>query len=232
MNSEGIPEVKTTAGLTSLALPRIRGIAHFLVVRRERCSFFITRSSSGVPMLSICPRDSGAVRCRPVTSSHLSFGGAPQVGQRTEIIFLGRVPLSSEDTAPCRMDKNDPPAIALMLCKKLGCANSVKPLQTHRQSWGGSRILRHDFATQSFISPYESKSGLQKQLRSEIRRSIPAQTMTLIFQAEFHLSHAGSRKGCRSHHAWLFELTSEARLKKLRIAWITDAFPVSVLTIA
>ena len=114
-------------------------------------------------MLSICPRDSGAVRCRPVTSSHLSFGGAPQVGQRTEIIFLGRVPLSSEDTAPCRMDKNDPPAIALMLCKKLGCANSVKHLQTHRQSWGGSKCVADARVAGLEKDAADAKTDLAKQ---------------------------------------------------------------------
>jgi len=48
----------------------------------------------------------GCVRCRPVTSSHFSFGGAPQVGQRTAIICFGLSPALMEDIAPHPMDKN------------------------------------------------------------------------------------------------------------------------------
>jgi hypothetical protein len=106
-NTESIAKVTTSAGLTSLASRcRAKGASqtfgrygkngvcfchHPVLVGTLTRSAAVNRRSRW-----------GSVRCRPVTSSHFSFGGAPQVGQRTAIICV----FSSEDSAPNPRDKN------------------------------------------------------------------------------------------------------------------------------
>jgi hypothetical protein len=96
-NTESIAEVTTSAGLTSLASPcRAKGASqtfgrygkngvcfchHPVLVGTLTCSAAVNRRSRR-----------GPERCRPVISSHFSFGAAPQVGQRTANICFGLSP--------------------------------------------------------------------------------------------------------------------------------------------
>ena len=88
-NTDGIPEVTTTAGLTSLARPRrAKGASHtFGRYGENRIRFrhhpVPFKCSAAVNLRSRC----GSLRCRPVTSSQRTPGGAPQVGQRIASTF-------------------------------------------------------------------------------------------------------------------------------------------------
>jgi hypothetical protein len=96
-NTESIAEVTASAGLTSLASPcRAKGASqtfgrygkngvcfchHPVLVGTFTWSAAVNRRSRW-----------GPERCRPVISSHFSFGAAPQVGQRTANICFGLSP--------------------------------------------------------------------------------------------------------------------------------------------